>query len=130
MGSDGFWATIAQQVEELRTARSADDVVRILSDERNPLGPGHKDGAADGFFAGGGGDDTVWNALTDARWSVVWAEADYYFLVRAPDGSHITYIEGDIYRGDKRPRGYHCGICAEAFPPGVTGHTDDNPCTG
>lgn len=102
---DGFWATIAQQITELKTARNADDVLRILANERDPYRqmPDREvlTGDRDGFFAGSGGDDSVMEALDEAGWSIIWARADYYFAMRAPDGSAITYIEGDIYRGNK-----------------------------
>jgi hypothetical protein len=103
--ADKFWATIAAQLTELESARSADDVFRILAGERNPYGPAHHAsmiaGGAEGFFAGSGGNDTVWDALSTAGWNVTWSEAEYYFVAQAPDGSVITYVEGDVYRGDR-----------------------------
>lgn len=88
-----FWDGIARQLAELRTATTADDVIRIL--------PG---GVGDGFFEGSGGDDSVMEALQVAGWSVTWAEAHYYYVMRAPNGDEITYVEGDIYRGDQALR--------------------------
>ncbi len=99
--STDFWAAITAQLEELKTAATADDVVRILAHSRNPYGAGHSS-SGDGFFAGSGGDGTVCEALIEAGWRVTWSQASYYYTVTAPDGSMITYIEGDIYRG---PRG-------------------------
>ncbi|MFF7115443.1 hypothetical protein ACFY91_24470 [Streptomyces albogriseolus] len=98
---DTFWAAIAEQLQELRTAKNADDVLSTLAS-------GH--GLDRGFFAGSGGDDTVSDALYAAGWELVWAESSIYYTMRAPDGSMITYIEGDIYRGDRH------GNC-----PGQTG---------
>lgn len=60
-----FWDDINRQLTELRTATTADDVLRIL--------PGG--GGGDGFFAGSGGDDTVMEALQAAGWTVTWASA-------------------------------------------------------
>lgn len=37
-------------------------------------------------------------------WTYVWIEADYYWAMQAPDGSVITYVEGDVYRGNQRPQ--------------------------
>ena len=91
-----FWDGIAAQLAELRTATTADDVLRILPGE---------DGSADGFFAGSGGDDTVMEALQAAGWTVTWAKASYYYVMRAPNGDEITYVEGDILRGDQAMRG-------------------------
>lgn len=98
--ADNFWTVVAEQLDELRTAGTADDVVRILSKERNPYG--HESIAADGFFAGSGGDGTVWESLFDAGWRTRWMDAGYYWSAEAPNGDRITYVEGDIYRGDQR----------------------------
>ncbi len=91
-----FWDVIDAQIEQLTTAKSADEVIDILAKDKNPYGdPDIASG--DGFFAGSGGDATVWGALAAAGWKTVWYEADYHFAMRAPDGSGITYVEGDIY---------------------------------
>lgn len=92
---DTFWDVINQQLTELRTAASADDVIRILSHDRNPLG---RNEAGDGFFAGSGGDESVYDALSTAGWNVTWYHATYHWSMQAPNGSAITYVEGDIYR--------------------------------
>jgi hypothetical protein len=92
---NGFWDDIARQLGELTSARTADDVLRIL--------PGGES-SAEGFFAGSGGDDTVMEALQEAGWSVTWATASYYWVMRAPNGDKITYVEGDIFRGDQALR--------------------------
>ncbi|MFD6470799.1 hypothetical protein [Streptomyces goshikiensis] len=102
--SERFWTAVAEQLAELESARSAEDVLRILSHDRNPYGPDRGGRAGDAYFAGSGGDRTVNEALRTAGWTTVWAEAPYYYVKRAPDGSLITYIEGDIYRGDRRPK--------------------------
>lgn len=108
MSSDPFWQAIRQQLTELRQATSADQVLAILAPERNPyrlIAPNWDgmDGGAQGFFGGSGGDDSVDDALDDAGWTYLWSRAAYWWAMRAPDGSAITYCEGDIYRGDKRP---------------------------
>ncbi|MGW6202144.1 hypothetical protein ACWF9B_00595 [Streptomyces sp. NPDC055089] len=87
-----FWEVIAEQLEELRSAKNAADVLRVLASGNNPTR---------GFFAGSGGDDTVEDALHTAGWMVVWAESSLYYTMRAPDGSLITYVEGDILTGDR-----------------------------
>jgi len=101
---DPFWTVIAEQHKELESARTADDVIRILRHDRNPYGPNWDGAAGDAFFAGSGGDKTVNAALHTAGWTTVWAESAIYYTMRAPDGSRITYIEGDIYRGDRHGR--------------------------
>ena len=90
MNLSGFWAQIDAQLEDLSSARNADDVIRIL---------GGKASAGDAFFAGSGGDGSVYESLSAAGWSVVWFEAGYHWCMQAPDGSRVTYVEGDIYRG-------------------------------
>lgn len=105
--SNTLWSVIAGQLKELESARTADDVIRILGPDRNPYGPnwGGMDGAAEGFFAGSGGDDTVRESLETAGWVLAWSRAWYWYAMQAPDGSMVTYIEGDIYRGDRHQGG-------------------------
>ncbi|MGW5773128.1 hypothetical protein ACWEVY_28750 [Streptomyces longwoodensis] len=105
--TDTFWTAVRAQLKELKSAKSADDVIRILSPERNPYrieDPNWDgiDGAAQGFFAGSGGEDTVDEALDEAGWRYLWSRANYWWAMQAPDGSVITYVEGDVYRGDRR----------------------------
>lgn len=97
--TDSFWATIEAQLTELRDAKSADDVLHILRGERNPYGDPNPN-AGGGFFAGSGGEGSVMESLNAAGWSVVWMQAPYYYVIQAPNGDKITYVEGDIYRGD------------------------------
>lgn len=94
MSLDGFWARIDAQLTDLRGARTADDVIGILD----------APSSGDAFFAGSGGDATVLDALYDAGWRLTWSAAPYYYVMKAPDGDMITYIEGDIYRGDVAAR--------------------------
>ena len=101
MTSNTFWATIDAQLEEASTATTAGDVLRIFATAANPYGDPHISGAP-GFFAGSGGDKTLMNALYNAGWTLVWAEAGYHWAMRAPDGTGITYIEGDLYPGTDR----------------------------
>ncbi len=90
----GFWEAIDAQLLELRMAKTADDVIRIL-----PAQPGMSSG--DGFFGGGGGDDIIDGPLIQAGWKHITYEAPYHFSMRAPNGDEITYVEGDIYRGNR-----------------------------
>jgi len=95
-----FWKVIAGQLDELRSAKSADDVVRILSHECNPYDDPSMAGGCDGFFAGSGGDETVRQALGDAGWAFERGNR-YYYVMRSPGGDYVTYCEGDIYLGDR-----------------------------
>lgn len=105
--ADRFWHEINKQLEELKSAQSADDVFRILSDERTPYrnGADLRCAEAEGFFAGSGEEDSVRQALRAAGWKMAGCAAWYHYAMKAPDGSEITYIEGDIYRGNRiRPQ--------------------------
>jgi hypothetical protein len=97
MSLDGFWAAIDHQLEQLRTATTVDEVIGIL-------GGKHPDSSGDAFFAGGGGDGSVYESLREAGWEVAWFDAGYYWAMRTPDGRDgITYVEGDIMRGVRKP---------------------------
>jgi hypothetical protein len=87
-----FWEAIDAQLEALKSAKTADEVLAIL--------PHSPEASGQGFFAGGGGDYTPADSLYQAGWSTIWYEAPYYYALQAPDGSAITYVEGDIYRGN------------------------------
>lgn len=89
----GFWDEIDRQIEALKTARSADEVFKICPSSY---------AGNDGFFAGSGGDATVAGSLREAGWKTVWREASYHWCMRAPNGDHVTYIEGDLRRGNDR----------------------------
>lgn len=93
----GFWEAIEQQLTELRTAKTADEVIRILGGSENA-------GSGDAFFAGGGGDGRVSDSLESAGWEFVWRDAWYYYVMAAPNGDMITYVEGDVYKGDQSIR--------------------------
>lgn len=97
-----FWKVIAVQTRELGSAKTADEVFAILSAERNPYGPGTMAGSAQGFYAGEAGE--MLEALEDGagRWTLVWLKASYHWCAEAPNGDKITYVEGDIYRGDQQ----------------------------
>ena len=88
-----FWEAIEAQCRELTTAKTANEVVAIL----NKYGPAS---SGDAFFAGSGGDVQVIDCLTEAGWKTTWFDAVYYWVMRAPDGSLLSYVEGDIYLGD------------------------------
>jgi hypothetical protein len=94
---DSFWENIKTQLTEMRKAKSSDDVIRILGGKANAS-------VGDAFFAGSGGNDGMMDALSDAGWDLVWASADYNFVMRAPNGDMITYCEGDVDKGDTSVR--------------------------
>ncbi|MCX5201469.1 hypothetical protein OG897_08390 [Streptomyces sp. NBC_00237] len=85
---DGFWKWVELLLKELEEAKSASDVMAILKNEQSVTGA---------FFPGSGGDETVWDALEKAGWEVIWSKADHHYAMRAPDGTAIQYVEGDVY---------------------------------
>lgn len=91
-----FWAAIAEQLTEARQATSATRVCEIM-----PPVPGLSCARAAGLFAGGG-DDPLDDALRAAGWTYRWSRASYHWCMQAPDGSLLTYIEGDLYQSDRR----------------------------
>lgn len=92
MSLDSFWKIIDEQIRRLRTASTVDEVLAICPEVSS----------GDGFFAGGGGDETVYAALVDAGWSTVWYDAIYFWCMKSPSGEPLTYVEGDLYRGNQR----------------------------
>jgi hypothetical protein len=97
---DEFWTAIDEQISALQAAESATDVIAILNQDVSQT---YGEIAADGFFAGSGGDQSVSAALEAAGWSYLWSVAGYHWAMKAPDGSLITYVEGDVYIGNRRP---------------------------
>jgi hypothetical protein len=96
MTNDPFWVNVDACLDSLATARTSDAVISILSNhfpERS---------AGDAFFGGSGGDRQLWDSLKLAGWTKVWAEASYHYVAKSSAGELITYIEGDVYRGDRR----------------------------
>ncbi len=89
-GLDGFWESVDAGLAAARKAKSAQEVVAIF-------GGGSQ---GDGFFAGGDGDDLM-DALFDAGWKSVQIDAPYLWCLQAPDGSMLTYVEGDLFLGNQ-----------------------------
>jgi hypothetical protein len=95
--ADSFWDEIDRQIEELKSAKSAADVARILGAGE----PGVAAGGTIAFFAGGGGDANPYYSLVDAGWRTLAYDAEYYWSMQAPNGDVISYVEGDIYSGNQ-----------------------------
>jgi len=54
------------------------------------------------FFPGGGGEDTLRDALRAAGWRVLWSEASYHYVAHHPvSGDWLHYVEGDVVRTDR-----------------------------
>lgn len=96
MSSDPFWQGIDAQLDRIISEKP--QTFKAL----NEIIPGAPSlSAAPAFFAGSGGDRTVMSALGRAGWKLGSMEASYYYTMVSPTGEKITYIEGDIYPGDK-----------------------------
>lgn len=93
-----FWKRIDAQLAAIR-ALPRDAGVEAVIGLLDPPSSG------DAFFGGSGGDNTLAEALEGAGWQLVWREASYYYVMEAPNGDLLTYVEGDVYRGDVARKG-------------------------
>lgn len=98
--SQAFWESVESSLDEIAKATDIDQVVDVLN--RYFAEDWSHSCAGDAFFPGSGGDRQLKEALQTAGWTIVWAEAPYYYVARARSGQLLTYIEGDVYRGDRR----------------------------
>lgn len=111
---EGFWPQIQHQLDRVAEEKpdTFDAVRAILVDpaytdiaayvHRNGQRPFSADEA---FFAGSGGDEDLADALLEAGWVVVASEASYYYAARhRRTGEELTYIEGDVVRGNRFAR--------------------------
>lgn len=97
MPLDTYWTDYDATLRRVATERPATfaDLKPILDAFQPPS-------SGDAFFPGGGDDDLM-GALTAAGWVVIWARASYFYAARHPDsGAVLTYIEGDVYEGNRR----------------------------
>lgn len=95
-----FWATADTCLDELENAKTADAVIDTLNKH---FPPGESmDANASAFFPASGGDRQLMDSLFVAGWTLAWSQAPYFYVVRNGNGELLTYIEGDVYRGDRR----------------------------
>jgi hypothetical protein len=95
MTTDTFWQDVDTYLTDMTTATTADDVVRgaqTIFDQPADTYTG------EAFFPGSGGENQLCESLAAAGWTFTRFAADYYWTAKAPDGTLIEYIEGDIYR--------------------------------
>ena len=95
MSLDTFWDNVDRALDEIESATNVEAVITTLNGRFSPS-------SGDAFFPGSGGDRQLLDALRIAGWTVVWAEAPYFYVARDAAGALLTYIEGDVYRGDRR----------------------------
>ncbi len=87
-----FWDQVDAALAGAQAAKTADELIAALNEQHPPS-------SGDAFFAGSGGDNQLINALDRAYWKVHSVEAGYHWqAVSTVDGSHIEYVEGDVYR--------------------------------
>lgn len=99
MSNDVFWKQVDDCLDEIKAIGTVDGVIEVLN--RYFAEEWAQSCAGDAFFPGSGGDRQLLSAL-GSGWTVEWAEARYYYLARDREGGLLTYIEGDVYRGDRR----------------------------
>lgn len=110
-----FWGQIEHQLTMIITepAETFDAVRRVLLDPDYDqvqkdihLNEPRTFDADSAFFAGSGGEESLQEALYDAGWGLVTAKASYYYAMRHPTtGETLTYLEGDVERGDRITKG-------------------------
>lgn len=106
----GFWGQIDHQLDRIiqEAPQRFADLRAILLDARyeEVLAEVHRNfvrrfSPDEAFFAGSGGERSLPAALVKAGWKVQTYQAHYYLSLRHPrSGETITYIEGDVVRGD------------------------------
>ena len=95
---DEYWAAVDAALTEVRQATTVDEVIDALNRH-------HQKSSGDAFFAGDY-DDMYCALMFDApRWGLVWSEAAYYWCARDSQGNTLSYVEGDVYRGNVRRAG-------------------------
>lgn len=96
---DAFWKNVDECMDAVEQASTVDEVITILKRHFQPS-------AGEAFFGGSGGDRQMYEALMTAGWTILWSEADYWFVAQDKQGNLLTYTEGDVSRGDGRPAGH------------------------
>lgn len=107
---DGFWQQIDHQLERIKTEKpdTFAKVRAILTDRSYTTldgygyDKGHEFAGNHAFFGGSGGEATLSSALRAAGWHREWSEASYFYVMRhGKTGARLTYIEGDVYEGNR-----------------------------
>ncbi|WP_179476254.1 hypothetical protein [Mycolicibacterium vinylchloridicum] len=96
---DHFWANVDAALDRCAAAATVADIITILNEHFEPEG-----GNVDAFFGGSGGDTQLLDKLYWERrnrtWQIVRYDAPYYWCLADINGDLLTYIEGDVYRGN------------------------------
>jgi len=105
--SQEFWESVGRSLDEIAKVSTVEEVIEVLNRYFAQDWSHATSGTA--FFPGSGGDRQLTEGLRAAGFTVVWAEASYYYVARDRQGAYLTYMEGDVYRGDRRPQAAHGG---------------------
>lgn len=89
-----FWSHLTHQTTTMRHAHSVSEVLQTFR------GTDHPSDAGDGFYDGDAG--TLWGALVGAGWTPSWSTDAHCWCLIAPTGEPLTFIDGELYRGDLR----------------------------
>lgn len=103
MSIDTYWNQLATEREVLaqRKPSTSAEVVAILK-EHDPMSV---ELTEDAFYSGANDGGSLAEDLEPAGWGYAWSESDCYYVLRHEGtGDSLTYIEGDVYAGDRRPR--------------------------
>lgn len=93
-----YWQVIDAQLDRVETEQldTYDKLADVFASDPSVTG-------CRAFFGGGGGNRSLLSSLQIAGWKIVWMMASYYYCVQHPTtGDVISYIEGDIIKGDVR----------------------------
>lgn len=96
---DAYWKQYQLTLDRIEKEKPQTfDGVKAILDQFEPPSSG------EAFFPGGA-DETLGDSLSKAGWHIDWREGDYLWLGTSQTGELISYVEGDLYRGNAfKPR--------------------------
>jgi hypothetical protein len=94
----GFWPQITHQLERIVEEKpSTFEQIREILNDPAYTAISERPAGDSAFFAGSGGDATLYEALRLAGWQVGRYQATYHYVMSNNlTGEEITYIEGDV----------------------------------
>lgn len=98
--ADLFWNDVDDYLARVRTCNTVAEIIDLTGDLFAAEAPY---AAGDAFFPGSGGDDQLYWALNDS-WTRRAIDGDTFFVATDYRGQSFTYIDGDLYHGDRSPR--------------------------
>lgn len=83
----------------INAATTVDEIIAICDKHF----PAEIAAGADGdSFYPGGADEDLFSSLNLDTWTFPWIRSEFFFSIQDPQGNIMTYIEGDLYRGNRR----------------------------